>query len=212
MSEPGSAPQPPNGPLSVRVVLIFYAVLVVASFGFALLFDGLRLFQWHDEHQTSLLFEVAAGVGSGLAVVGLSRVLYRTTEWAQRLGEEFGRILGNLSLGSIFVVACASAFAEELFFRGFLQQMLSDFVFGEPNGRWWGLGVATVIFGGLHVGPDPETFLPWTAMAVVFGGMFGWMYLYTGSLLAPVLAHFTINFLNIHFISQNYGVPPNSDD
>lgn len=204
--------QVPEGPLSIRLVLIFYAILVVASFGFALIFDGMRLFIWHDEHQTSLWFEIGAGVGLGLLVVGLSELLDRTTEWAERLGREFGKILGRLSIGSAFVVACASGFAEELFFRGFVQQLFSDFIFGGPYARWWGLGVASVIFGGLHVGPDPKTFLPWTAMALVFGAAFGWLYLYTGNLVAPVLAHFTINFLNIYFISQKYGVPRNSDD
>lgn len=212
MNGSDSERQMPQGPLSVRLVAIFYAVLVVASFGLALFFDGLRLFVWHDENQTSLLFEIGAGVGFGLAVVGLTRILDRTTEWTRRLGEEFGKILGKLSIGSVLVVACASGFAEELFFRGFLQQMFSDFVFGGPYARWWGLGVASLIFGGLHVGPDPKTFLPWTAMAIVFGAVFGWMYLYTGNLLGPVIAHFTINAMNIHFISEKYGVPRNSDD
>lgn len=212
MTVSDSERQIPRGPLSVRLVLVFYAVLVVVSFGLALLFDGIRLFVWHDEHQTSLLLEIGLGVGFGLAVVLLSRVLDKTTDWARKLGEEFGKILGRLSIGSVFLVACASGFAEELFFRGFVQQLLSDFVFGGPYARWWGLGLASLIFGALHVGPDAETFWPWTAMAIVFGGVFGWMYMYTGNLVAPVVSHFTINFLNIYFISRKYGVPQESDD
>jgi len=196
----------------VRLVLVFYAALVVVSFGLALFIDGIRLFVWHDHHQTSLLLEIGIGVGFGLAVVLLSRILDETTDWARKLGEEFGEILGRLSIGSVVVVACASGFAEELFFRGFLQQLLTDVVFSGAHARWWGLGVASLVFGGLHIGPDAETFWPWTAMAIVFGGAFGWMYLYTGNLVAPVVSHFTINALNIYFISRKYGVPQHSDD
>jgi len=29
--------------------------------------------------------------------------------------------------------------------------------------------------------------------------------MYTGNLVAPVVAHFTINFLNLRFISRTYG-------
>jgi membrane protease YdiL (CAAX protease family) len=48
-------------------------------------------------------------------------------------------------------------------------------------------------------------------MAIVFGGVFGWIYLYTGNLLGPILAHFTINFFNIMSITQRYGEPRETD-
>ncbi len=37
----------------------------------------------------------------------------------------------------------------------------------------------------------------WFAFALVVGLLFGLLYAYTGSLLAPTLAHFTINFFNL---------------
>ena len=61
------------------------------------------------------------------------------------------------------------------------------------------------MFGAVHVGPDPKTFFPWTIMAVVMGFVLGGMYLYTGNVLAPILAHFTINFLNLSLIAQQAG-------
>jgi membrane protease YdiL (CAAX protease family) len=34
------------------------------------------------------------------------------------------------------------------------------------------------------------------------GFALGGMYMYTGNVLAPILAHFTINFLNLSLIAQ----------
>lgn len=203
MSREQPEEQLPEEGLSVQMVVVFYGVLVLVSFGLALLFDDLDLLVWHRELTAPLWMDAAVGLVFGLIVVVVSQILDHTTEWAERLGREFGKLLGPLSVGAIFIIACASGFAEELFFRGFLQQVLSDYVVGE----WWGLAIASLIFGSLHIGPDARTFLPWTAMAIVFGAAFGWMYMYSGNLLGPVVAHFTINFFNLLAITRKYGVP-----
>lgn len=209
--EPGPPPEGERQTLSVWFVVLFYAILSVSAWGLALFFDDLNPFLWHDENQTSMWFDVGAAVGFGLLVVGLSRILDQTAEWARELGREFGKLLGNLRVEEVFLVACASGIGEELFFRGFLQQMLSESVFGGPYARWWALAVVSVGFGLLHIGPDLKKFLPWTLMAIVFGGVFGWLFMYSGNLLGPILAHFTINFFNILSISKKYGVSRDPD-
>lgn len=201
----------PTPGLSLRLVIVFYVILAVIAWGLSLFFEGLDPFVWHDENHTSLWFDAGISVGFGLLVVALSQVLDQTTEWAEELGREFGKILGKLEVEQIFVIACASGIGEELFFRGFLQQVLTEFAIGGPNAVWWGLGISSLVFGLLHVGPDFKKFLPWTLMAIVFGGAFGWIFLYTGNLLGPILAHFTINFFNIMSISEKYGVSRESD-
>ena len=203
--QPGGDGEQPR--ISIGFVVLFYGVLAFGTFGLALLFDDLNPVFWHDENATSLWFDIGTAVGFGLLVVGLSQILDQTTEWARELGREFGKLLGKLDVEQVFIVACASGIGEELFFRGFLQQMLSESVFGGANARWYALAVTSVVFGALHVGPDLKKFLPWTIMAIVFGGVFGWLFMYTGNLIGPILAHFTINFLNIMAISERYGVP-----
>ena len=201
--------QPPGLPL--QMVVVFYGILALAAWGFALLFDGIDPFIWHNENATAIWFDAGISVAFGLAVVAASQLLDRTAEWARELGREFGKILGKLRVEQIFVIACASGIGEELFFRGFLQQVLTEVAFGGPTAKWWGLGISSLIFGLLHIGPDAKKFLPWTIMAIVFGGVFGWIYLYTGNILGPILAHFTINFFNIMSISDKYGVPQETD-
>lgn len=202
--------EPPPGGMSIQFVAIFYGGLGLIAWLFCWL-GGLDPFVWHDNNQTTVWFDAGISVAFGLAVVVFSQILDRTVEWAQKLSREFGKILGDLEVEQIFVVACASGIGEELFFRGFLQQVLTEYAFGGPHAAWWGLGISTLVFGLLHIGPDLKTFLPWTVMAIVFGGVFGWIYLYTGNLLGPILAHFTINFFNILSITQRYGEPRETD-
>ena len=193
-----------EGSFSVRFAAIFYLLLGLGAWGLAALFGGYDPFVWHDENATSIWFDAGSGVGFGLLVVLLTRVLEEYFEWARTLGQEFGKVLGELDVEASFLSAGASRRGEELFFRGCLQQVLSEGLFTGGYARWIGLAVVSLLFGLLHIGPDLKKFLPWTIMAIVFGGAFGWLFMYTGNLLAPILAHFTINFFNILSITQKH--------
>jgi hypothetical protein len=191
--------------LSVGFVTVFYLFLAALAWGLAAIFGDLDLLVWHNKNATSVYFDAGLGVAVGLITVAASQVLDRTTSWAQELGREFGKVLGPIDISAAFIFATASAIGEELLFRGFLQQILSVSVFGGPYGDWIALIAATVVFGLLHMGPDIKKFWPWTVMALLLGGVFGWMYLYTGNILAPMLAHFTVNFFNLQAIGRRYG-------
>ena len=84
-----------------------------------------------------------------------------------------------LSLPLIFLLAAASATAEELFFRGALLPLVT--VWGQA-----------LLFGLMH----PATRKGWsyTAYTFVAGLAFGYATLFTGSLWPAVAAHFVINF------------------
>jgi membrane protease YdiL (CAAX protease family) len=49
------------------------------------------------------------------------------------------------------------------------------------------------------VGPSWR-FWPWTLSAAILGIFLGYLFTLTGDLGGPIVAHFTINFLNLHFI------------
>ncbi|MEK7705308.1 MAG: type II CAAX endopeptidase family protein [Myxococcota bacterium] len=137
------------------------------------------------------LVAVSMGVGVGGATVLLSRVLSHVFRWARLLEEELRAVLGDLSPRQAFVVAALSSVGEEALFRGLLQPLL-------------GLWIAAAIFGVLHVGPNVR-FAPWTVMAFAAGLAFGGMFAWTGTLLAPILAHFLINFLNLRRLTPRQG-------
>lgn len=200
-----SDPRPRSPGLSSALVAVFYAVLGAVALGLARWLGDLNVAQWHNLNQTPVYADALLGAVVGLLVVGLSDVLDRYAEWSRELSREFGRTLGALNMRQAFIFALASGVGEEMLFRGFLQQFLSEVVFGAAYGDWLGLTVASLLFGMLHIGPDLRKMLPWTGLAIVLGFAFGLMYLYTGNLLAPIVAHFTINFFNLQSISRRYG-------
>ncbi len=214
MKETTDQQSPPPG-LSTGMAVGFYGVLVILAWVLGAWWLDLDLIQWHDRWETPIWLDVGLGLGLGLATVLASRILEKTTQWARVLTGEFRKILGNLTPTQVFVFAVTSGIAEEVFFRGFLQQAITDRLFaGDAVAMVIGLVVASVVFGVVHVGPDREKFLPWTIMALVLGFFFGAMYLYTGNIIAPVIAHFTINFLNLLHIAggdEDDTPPPASD-
>lgn len=132
---------------------------------------------------TAPLQGAAVGVGAGLGVVLLSRWLTRAWPAAQRMEETFTRWLGPLTAGHCFWLAAGSAVGEELLFRATLQPA-------------WGLLPTALVFGLLHL-PFERTLLPWTPFAILMGLWLGWLYQATGTLTAPVVTHFLINWLNL---------------
>jgi membrane protease YdiL (CAAX protease family) len=87
-------------------------------------------------------------------------------------------LVGILSLGF-------APFMEETFFRGFL--------FGGLRGRWgvfWAALGTGFLFSLAHI--DPLVFIPFTAV----GMLFAWGYVYSGSLLASMIAHLLFNGLS----------------
>jgi hypothetical protein len=135
-----------------------------------------------------LLLSPVIGIAVGLIIVFLSRLAVHQLDWARRLHRDFRGILGQLTAKEILVLAIASSVGEELLFRGALQP-------------WVGLWPQAVIFALLHIGPGLR-FLPWTASAFVLGVAFGYMFELSGDLGGPIAAHFTINYMNLHFIAR----------
>ena len=135
-----------------------------------------------------LVASLALGVAIGLCFVFLSRLAVHRFGWARQLHRDFRGLLGKLSPREILILAVASSVGEELLFRGALLP-------------WIGIWPQAVIFALLHIGPSAR-FLPWTLSSLAVGVLFGYLYLWTGDLGAPIAAHFVINYLNLRFISR----------
>jgi membrane protease YdiL (CAAX protease family) len=113
--------------------------------------------------------------------------LYRF-DWARSLHRELRHLLFPLTEGEIIVLAAASSVGEEMFFRGALLPSI-------------GLVTSSAVFALLHIGPKARH-LPWTLSSFGAGLLFGAMFLWTGDLTGPVLAHFLVNFLNLRHVAQ----------
>ncbi len=129
------------------------------------------------------------GLAFGLLVVLATRAATHRFDWVRRLHRDFRGLLGEVSERDIFIIALASSIGEELLFRGALMPVL---------GFWLSSG----LFALLHIGPGVR-FLPWTLSALIMGLAFATMARFMGDLGGPIVAHFTINFLNLGHIVRN---------
>jgi membrane protease YdiL (CAAX protease family) len=176
------------------LALVVYGPLTVGALAWAWLAGG--RFAWSLEspwlvapYAARLALSLALGFALALVVVAMTPGLVERTRWARALHVELQKVIAPLSSGEITVLALASGFAEELFFRGALQPVV-------------GLLIASVVFGALHVGPRP-VFFAWTAWAFIMGLLFGSIFELTGVLWGPILAHVWINLRNMTFIQRH---------
>lgn len=185
----------PSRPLAPRIgpstlIAGFYAALAVGAVAWGAARGDADVYRLAARSTpVRMLISPFLGVGVGLFVVLLWRVAVRRYPWARRLHQEFRHVLGPMSASQIFVLALASSVGEELFFRGAMLPTIH-------------LVPSALVFALPHIGPGVR-FLPWTVSAFVAGLVMGALFLWTGDLGAPIAAHFTINFLNLHHITEN---------
>jgi membrane protease YdiL (CAAX protease family) len=132
--------------------------------------------------------DLALGAAGGLALWAVWRLSRRFVPAARELEERLAGLLGPVTTSEAIGLALLSGFAEELFFRGAVQASL-------------GWIPATLLFALLHTGPG-RAFRLWTAFALVAGLLLGWMMLWRGNLLGPVLAHALVNGVNLRALGS----------
>jgi membrane protease YdiL (CAAX protease family) len=168
------------------MIVGLYGALAVAGFGIGALLGDADIYRLENSTAWRMVLSPLVGIGVGLAIVFATRLAVHRFDWARRLHRDFRGLLGNLTGRDILVLALASSIGEELLFRGALVPWI---------GIWW----STLIFALLHIGPGSR-FLPWTASAFVAGLLFAGLFQLFGDLGAPIMAHFTVNYLNLNYI------------
>ena len=181
----------PRAPRLTRawVIILFYGALSAVALAWGALRGSPNIYRGPGSTLFKMALSPFAGVALGLGVVFLSRLLVHRFEWARVLHREFHALVHQLSSKEIFTLALASSIGEELFFRGALLPVV-------------GLWPSTALFAALHLRPQTR-FLPWTAMSFILGLAMGAMFMQLGDLSGPIVAHFTINLLNLDYIAKH---------
>lgn len=176
----------PNPQGFVRSALVFYGLMGCAALLWRMAVPGQSILHPSIEaagHASSLFGAVLAGLAVGLVAVGVSELLTRWTDLGEGLADVLGEGLAGIGTSDALLLALASGIAEEMLFRGALQPVV---------GLFW----ASLIFGACHFLPRREL-VAWSVYAVLMGLALGWLYEWTGQLLAPIAAHTLVNGINL---------------
>jgi len=191
--EGAGAPSPAPEPVPiVRAAALFYGGLLGVALIWAWVVGEPLLFlsAAAEARGVRLGGDFGYGLAAGLLVIGLSELSTRHTRVGERLAAALAGVLGRRSPLECVALALASGVAEEAFFRGALQPHI-------------GLVAASILFGAVHFVPRREL-LPWTGFAVAAGFLLGWLFDTTGNLVAPIVAHVTINAVNLWLLTSRY--------
>ena len=169
------------------LVLVLYTGLASAGVAWSSLRGDASVWRVPGRDDAQVLLGIVAGLLIGLGFVFASRFATHRFEWGRALHRDLRALLGPLPGTEILVLALASAFGEEIFFRGALLPAI-------------GLWASSAIFALLHIGPKLR-FLPWTFSSFVAGLVFGQLFLWAGDLGGPVVAHFAVNALNLRYLA-----------
>lgn len=119
------------------------------------------------------------GIGLAVAVIAVDLLIAR---WIPEEASDDGgineRIFKTRPVWHIIIISLIVSVCEELLFRGALQHAF---------GPYW----TSIIFAAIHV----RYLKHWIPTGLVFSISYalGWIYIQTGSLWAPILAHFLID-------------------
>lgn len=170
-----------------RLVVVIYLGLALAAVVWGALRGEPNVWRL-GQREPAVAAGLLGGLVAGLLIVLLSRLAVRRYGWAQSLHRELRQLLFPLGTGESFVLAGASSIGEEMFFRGALLPTI-------------GLFGSSAVFALLHIGPSARH-LPWTLSSFGAGLLFGAMFLWSGDLTGPVVAHFLVNFLNLRHVAR----------
>ncbi len=131
---------------------------------------------------------VSAGLGAVVAAVTIAatRAMVRRTGWARALHADLRPAVRDSSDSALVVVALASGIGEEILFRGLLVPAI-------------GVIASSLVFGVVHQVRGPARW-GWMVWATVMGVAFALVFRVTGSLVGPMLAHVTINAVNLRLL------------
>lgn len=185
-------------PLGLRPALFLAELaLVMPALAVAVFFGAGRTLLGTGEGQVAAR---AVGAGAALWLLSLGLMDVQARLWPPPPGylEAFRSLHALLrpsgpadALVSLAVIALMPALCEELVFRGLVLP-----AFAAWRGAGVGLGASALLFGAIHLDQAGGGLTAYRVpFAIVVGLGFGLLRLRSGTLLAPMLAHATLNTL-----------------
>jgi membrane protease YdiL (CAAX protease family) len=152
------------------------------------------------------LRDAALGVAASVPMLALLAVcvlapwrpLARIRQFVDQVVQPLFR---DCTLADLALIALLAGLGEELLFRGLLQEALAGWL-----GPWPALAAVSLLFGLMH----PMT-AAYAVLAFLAGAYLGWVYLASGNLLVPILAHALYDFTALVYILRTPGAMDTGD-
>ncbi len=104
--------------------------------------------------------------------------------------EEFVPLLGNSSWADLVLIAISAGVGEEMLFRGVFQSSIAAATTG-----FWGLVLASLLFGALH-----PISIPYAILSFSMGVYLGTIYDASGNLLVSIVCHGVYDFVLMAYL------------
>lgn len=181
-----------GGRLPPWLAVGFYALLGLAGIGWAGA-SGHTLYLAASRDGQALLLAVGLGVLSALPLIGVGAVLEKRVPSLRALAHEIRDTFGVLRHRDVVAFSLSSAIGEELLFRGAALPTL-------------GLAVSALLFGLAH-GFFRPPYRAWSLYAAATGVLLGALTLWTGTLVAAIVCHATVNYASLSDLVTGDGDP-----
>lgn len=187
-------PLPP--PSFALTAAIFEGSLAIVAVSLGWLFDvgPLETLNWTAE---GALWGTA-GVLPPLALLAFCLVApWRSIRSLRRVVERLlVPLFQHLSVVELAVISILAGVGEEMLFRGVLQATMAGWLEGTP-GVIVALAAASLLFGFAHA-ITPA----YLVLATLIGAYLGGLWLWTGNLLAPIIAHAAYDFIALWYLAK----------
>ena len=186
-----------------RRSVLMVAVLFEGGLGVLALLAGWLVGQWPLERCYWSGADLWRGV---LATLPLLVFFFLAVRWPigpmariRDLWEEVLRpFLGTCSIAELTLIGLLAGIGEELLFRGLLQGWLENWL-----GIWPALILASALFGLAHV-----ITITYAILAGAIGVFLGWLWIDTGNLLTPIVAHGLYDVVGLIYLLKIRKPPP----
>jgi membrane protease YdiL (CAAX protease family) len=184
-------------PAATRRLILLLALISEGGLGGAALLLGWLFGQWPFAHWQWSWNQVAVGAAASLPMLALFLVILRwpvgPLRSIKRFAEQVIRpVFQSCTLWDLALISLLAGIGEEMFFRGVVQPVLSDWL-----GLWTGIAVASLLFGLAH----PITPL-YVLLAAALGFYLGWLWLVTDNLLVVIAAHAIYDLAALWFVTD----------
>ena len=172
------------------LMLEFACIPVALALGWLVDVDPRATLTWTPR---AVGFGVAAALPAWLLVVAFHRLRPGPLEPMMRLVDELlVPAFARWTVGELLMVSLLAGVGEELLFRGVLQPALAG-----PLGWWWALIVASLVFGLVHA-----LSVSYAVFATLMGVWLGVLWIASGNLLVPIVAHAAYDFLTLVYLRR----------